>query len=405
MKRIAIFTDFQLPIPAVQGGSVPSLIEFILEQNEVEKQLDIDVFSCYDEEARKASMKYSCSKFIFSKDAKYVRFTTNLKFVIKNKLHIPFDLSRIPLPKSVEKYFASQKYDVVYISGYVRGALPIIKIAKQKGSKVIVHHHTVTDYLHDATIRGGEIIENSDSVVFVSEFAANYTRVGTPEQNKKIGVFLNAIDVNKFILQNRFFDREAIRTKYQIEKEDVVVLFVGRMVANKGALELIRAFNMLTNQDNVKLLVVGGATYNSTKVSNYVKKCLDEARHNPNIIFTGYVNYAEIPKYYAAADISTLISRCDEACGLVGIESMAAGLPIITTDRGGIGEYISEGCKIVVGDDNDLETNIRIALEKLCNSSDLRKTMGHQGVDRAKHFAKEKYYWRFIELLESIFKN
>lgn len=400
--RIAIFNDYQLPLPAVKGGSVPSLINFILDQNEIEQKLDIDVYSCCNEAAETAAKEYKHTRFVYSKDAEKIRFRTNLKFVLKNRFRIPFDLSMIPMPASAKKHFKKQKYDVVYISGYVRGALPIIEIAKQNGAKVIVHHHTVTDYLNEPTIKGAEIIEESDAVVFVSKFAADYARTGTPNQNKKLRVFENAIDTEKFAIENRAAAREEIRQKYGIESDDTVVLFVGRMVEVKGALELIRAVNALNHEKKVKLLVVGGATYSSTKVSPYVQKCLDEARNNPNIIFTGYINYKDMPKYYVAADISTLISRCDEACGLVGIESMAAGLPVITTDRGGIGEYVIKDCKIVVGDGEDLVQRITSALEELCENPELRKTMGLCGVERAKVFSKKDYYLRFVELLENV---
>lgn len=400
--RIAIFNDYQLPLPAVKGGSVASLINFILDQNEIEQKLDIDVYSCWNKTAEAAARKYKHTRFIYSKDAERVRFKTNLKFVLKNKCHIPFDLSSIPMPASSKKFFQNQKYDVVYISGYVRGALPIIEIAKQNGAKVIVHHHTVTDYLNDPSIKGAEIIEKSDAVIFVSEFAANYARTGTPEQNRKIHVFENAIDTERFAFADRTAVREEIRGKYGIEENDIVVLFVGRIVENKGTYELIRAVNPLQSEKRIVLLVIGGATYSSTKVSPYVQKCLDEGKNKSNVFFTGYVDYEDMPKYYVAADISTLISRYNEACGLVGLESMAAGLPVITTDRGGIGEYVSEECKIVVGDGEDIEQRITTALLKLCDNPELCKIMGESGMKRASLFNKKDYYSKFITLLESV---
>ena len=58
MKRIAIFNDFQLPLPAVRGGSVPTLTNFILDENEIQEKYKIDVFSCYDENAFIESKKY-----------------------------------------------------------------------------------------------------------------------------------------------------------------------------------------------------------------------------------------------------------------------------------------------------------------------------------------------------------
>lgn len=402
MKRIAIFNDYQLPLPAVKGGSVPTLTSFILEQNEIEGKFEFDVYSCYNQNALIDSQKYKHARFIYSKDANKVRFKTNLKFVLKNKLHIPFDLSAIPLPNSAKKHFIQEEYDVVYINGYIRGALPIISIAKANGASVIVHHHVVTDLLNEPTIHGTEIVDKCDAVLFVSEFAANYARVGTEKQNAKMGVLLNAIDIGRFNIENRSSVRKEIRNKFGIAESDTVVLFVGRMVEGKGAFELIKGFNDANLGNHVKLMIVGGATYSSKKTTPYVQKCFDEARKNENIIFTGYVDYNDIPKYYAASDVSTLISRCDEAAGLVGIESMAAGLPVITTDRGGISEYITNDCKIVTPDDEYLIENITKSIRVLSSSENLRNQMGVAGIERSNQFDKSQYFKEFAEIVESL---
>jgi len=402
VKRIAIFNDYQLPLPAIRGGSVPTLTNFILEQNEKEQKFEIDVYSCHDENALVESKKYKYARFIYSKDANKVRFVTNLKFVLKTKLHFPFDLSAIPLPKSAKQHFMQEKYDVVYINGYIRGAIPIINIAKEKGSAIIVHHHVVTDVLNEPTIPGKEIVDKSDRLLFVSEFAANYARVGCEKENSKMGVLLNAIDTNRFKFKDKFCVRKEIRDKFGISENDIVILFVGRMVEGKGALELIKGFNEADLGASVKLMIVVGATYSSKKVTPYIQKCFDEAKKNDNIIFTGYIDYSDIPKYYAASDISTLISCCDEAAGLVGIESMAAGLPIITTDRGGIGEYVADNCKIVTQDDDYLVQNITKAITTLVQNEDMRNKMGSAGLERSKIFDKATYYVKFAEIVESI---
>ena len=165
---------------------------------------------------------------------------------------------------------------------------------------------------------------------------------------------------------------------------------------------MIKGFNEADLGASVKLMIVGGATYSSRKVTPYIQKCFDEAKKNDNIIFTGYIDYSEISKYYAASDISTMISLCDEAAGLVGIESMAAGLPIITTDRGGIGEYVAENCKIVTQDDDYLVQNITKAITTLVQNEDMRNKMGSAGLERSKIFDKATYYVKFAEIVESI---
>lgn len=218
-------------------------------------------------------------------------------------------------------------------------------------------------------------------------------------------VFLNAIDISRFHLNNSEEIRKSVKSKYGIRKEDKVVLFVGRMVETKGALELIQAFNQCKFQDDVKLLVVGGETYDSNKVTGYVKSCLEEAKKNKNIIFTGYVPYSDISKYYIASNVAVLLSRCNEACGLVGLEAMAAGLPVITANRGGIGEYILEECKVVVPDDEYLIENIEKAIKKLIDDKNLCNKMGDAGMQRARMFDKVGYFIRFKEIMDEVIEN
>ena len=401
MKRICLFNDFQLPLPPVNGGSVPTLIDFILSENEKYKLYDIDVFSCYNEKALEASKKYRYSHFYFIKDAKAIKFITNLKFVLNNKFHCNFNLSEIPLPRSAKKIFLKNKYDLVYINGYIRGALSIMKLSQ---APCVLHHHVVTDILNEPTIQGENLVTMARKIAFVSQFAANYAKTGTRQQNEKMCVLPNAIDLQKFVFRDRNAIRREIRQKIGIKNEDIVIIFVGRLVSNKGALELIKAFNMCEFNDSVKLMIVGGATWSSKKKTSYVKKCIDNCKTNTNIILTGYVNYSDIPKYYIASDIGTLISVYDEACGMVGIECMAAGLPVITTDRAGIPEYVSEDCKVVVHEGETLENEISNALKLLVSNAELRAKMGNAAIIQAQKFDKSTYYQNFSALVDEILK-
>ena len=269
----------------------------------------------------------------------------------------------------------------------------------------LVHHHVVTDVLHDKTLDGEKIVNTAKRFVFVSRFAMNYARKGTNEQNDKMIFLPNSVDVARFRSESRECIRREIRRKYGIGDNDIVVLFVGRMVRNKGTFELIQAMALLHTNRKVKVLVVGGATYNSKKKTQYVSDCLDAARNNPNIILAGSISYDDIPKYYMASDISTLLSRCDEACGLVGIESMAAGLPVITTDRGGIPEYVAQECKIAVSDDETITENIAKAIDLLADNADMRRSMGDAGLAQSEKFNKGAYYRNFAEVARKIVES
>lgn len=370
----------------------------LLLENEEQQKFEFDVYSCYDKEAENISKKYKHSNFIFIRDASIIRFFTNVFF----KLKIPVDLSNIPLPISAYLKFKKTHYDLVYIVGYIRGALRIINLTDEP---TIVHHHVVTDLLNEKSIRGREIVDSANKICFVSEFAANVARTGSELQNKKMINFPNSIEISRFENIHKLNARKYVRDKYKIEDTDIVIIFVGRLVENKGALELIQAFNACKFESNVKFMIVGGATYSSKKNTTYVKKCIDVAMTNPNVILTGYVDYNDIPQYYHAADIGTLVSLCDEACGLVGIESMAAGIPVITTDRGGIREYVDEKCKIVVREGECLKTDIIKAFKTLVENTELRKQMGIRGEQVARKFDRKHYYQTFVRIVEDVLEG
>lgn len=394
-KKIAIFNDFQRPIPPVNGGSVPNLINMLLLENEVQQKFDIDVYVCNNKKAKEQAKSYKHTKFIFVKDAGFIRFMTNLCF----KLKLPVDLSEIPFPLSIKRFYKKQNYDMVYIVGYIRGALPIMKISK---APCVVHHHVVTDIINEPSIKGCEIVDKADRICFVSDFARDYARTGTEIQNQKMHTFPNTIDIDRFEQLDAENVKKEIREKYGIKEDDTVILFVGRLVRYKGALELIKAFNNAGFSDDVKLMIVGGETYASTKVTPYVQECLDEAKNNKNIILTGYVAYNDIPKYYYASDISTLLSFVNEAAGLVGIESMAAGLPLITTDRGGIKNYIPEGAKIRVEEGEDFTERVAEAIKLLVSDDKMRNKMSICAENEIKKHGRKNYYNDFCELVEQV---
>lgn len=391
--RLAIFGDYQLPLPPVCGGSVPNLVSVIIDQNEKVGKYNIDCYSCFDMSALEESKKYKYTKFVYSRDARFIRFLTNLAF----KTKIPFvNIGDIPLPPTAKAYFRKQKYDAVYVAGYIRG---LLDISRNTTAPIIYHHHVVTDIIHEKTINGLEIVDICSKLCFVSDFATGKAQTGSSEQNAKMCTFPNVVPGERNYLERKEENRLEIRTKYHIKADEKVVLFVGRMTPDKGCLELIKAFKN-AEISNTKLLVLGGATYSSKKRTHYIDLCFEAAQSCPSIIFCGYVDYREIYKYYQASDISTLLSKCDEACGLVGLESIAAGLPLITTDRGGIKEYIPLDCKITVSDGEKMIQDIESALKKLCINEDLLKKMSNCTVYSKRLTDNSGYFDNFVSLID-----
>jgi hypothetical protein len=162
--------------------------------------------------------------------------------------------------------------------------------------------------------------------------------------------------------------------------DSVSVLFVGRVEARKGVDQLLQALLRLRSDvTKVNVDIVGAWPSQTDSYAQKVKalaKEIQAKRRNVTLNFVGYVSDDELLRCYQSADIFVAPSRF-ESFGLIVIEAMRSGCPVIASDIGGIREIIDETTGLLAGVD-DHETLAR-QLEKLICSRDLRKSMGDAG--------------------------
>ena len=139
----------------------------------------------------------------------------------------------------------------------------------------------------------------------------------------------------------------SIRTKWGLNGSDVI-LHVGRVAPEKNLHTLIHAFPRIKEANpDTKLLVVGSGPY--------LERYYDLVRHmdlSGDVIFTGFVPDADLPKYYAAADAFAIASKF-ETQGLVILEALAAGRPVAGANFRAIPEFVHEGENGFLFDPND----------------------------------------------------
>ena len=211
----------------------------------------------------------------------------------------------------------------------------------------------------------------------------------------------NAIDTSKFNKTISAEDRNNMRNKLGLREDDFVVLFVGRLIQVKGILELMQA--VLSIQDKrVKLLVIGSANFGKWAFSSYERKIKRLSRQNRDrIIFTGYVDNGEVYRYASAADVQCVPTLVEEAAGLVLLEAMAGGLPLIATKSGGVVEYVDSDTALLIERENLVE-NLKIAILYLKEHPDVRKHMSDRAKIQSKKFDEAVYYQNFAETIQDI---
>lgn len=168
-------------------------------------------------------------------------------------------------------------------------------------------------------------------------------------------VIPNAVDLQRYRPEN---DGREVRVRHGIREGESVVLFVGRMVEHKGIENLIEA---AVSVAYAKFLLVGGGPELGS-----LRRLAARLGVSDRVIFTGQVSAEALPGYFAGADVFVLpsVSRL-EAFGIVALEAMASGKPVVVSDIPGVREVITDGKEGLLADpvdSEDLGGKIRILL-------------------------------------------
>lgn len=204
----------------------------------------------------------------------------------------------------------------------------------------------------------------------------------------------NGINVKKFSRSALNIDEQKdLRKKYGINDGDFVIGYVGRLVRDKGIAELIEAFDKLyMTHKNIKLLLVGMFETRDA----LPQKIVETIKKHPNIVYTGYVEYRQIEKYYGLIDVYALPSY-REGFPTSVLEASAMELPVVTTRVTGCCDSIIDG-ETGLFVDNDSE-DLYDALEKLATDSKLCKVLGANGHRMVMEKFDEQKVWHYIEAL------
>jgi len=230
-----------------------------------------------------------------------------------------------------------------------------------------------------------------DGVVAVSRFIRDgMVDYGIPLE--KIQVIHNAVDFSAFT--SLYSERDQVRKELGIGADDVVIGFVGAMTEGKGIFELLKAFyGLATRRSRLKLLYVGKGPD--------MEELKKEARVlEGRVIFAGHRR--DVARMYAAMDVFVLPSTCREAFGMVLIEAMSMGKPVIATRIGGIPEIIEHGENGLIVPPGDSSALAR-AIWELTEVPSLREKLALNAIDSvALRFSDDVFGDSFVRLLKEV---
>ncbi len=181
-----------------------------------------------------------------------------------------------------------------------------------------------------------KMIERSKKLIAVSDFTRRELIKYYGVSESKIRVIHNGVDTVKF---QPTTDKRKIKAELGFNPDDIAIVSVGRLYARKGLFTLIESMPAVVNRfRNVKFVISGkGQSDEKKKLVTYS----ESLGVRENIIFTGYFPDAKLPKLYQAADVFAF-STFYEHHPFAVLEALSTGLPVVTTNVGGIPETITD---------------------------------------------------------------
>lgn len=220
-------------------------------------------------------------------------------------------------------------------------------------------------------------------VICCSEYMVSHVKWAFGLPSDKLAMVPNG--VNTHVYEN--INEQSLgpfRRKFALPEEKIV-LFVGRLVYEKGAHVLINAIPKILPKINAKFVIVGSG-YMKEQLLNIVKSM----RLEHKVLFTGFIDDETLTKLQKCADVSVVPSLF-EPFGIVALEAMAAKSPVVLSDTGGLSEIVEHdatGVKVYPNNPESLAWGITKIL--------LNENYKNRIVENAYLSVTEKYNWNKI---------
>ncbi|NNU89808.1 glycosyltransferase family 1 protein [Anoxybacillus sp. CHMUD] len=295
----------------------------------------------------------------------------------------------------VVQYVQAHTFDLIHIFNRPRLVLPIRQVAPH--AKITLSMHN--DMFQITKINreeAEEVVRQVSAIVTISNYIGQVIRNLYPEAEGKLRTIYSGVDSGRFLPGNHpnmTSIRKQLRQAHGIDHK-TVILFAGRLSPNKGVDKLIQALPELAKRFNdLALVIVGSKWFSEEGTTDYIAYVRSLAKRLPiPVVATGFVPPNEIQNWFAAADLFVCTSQWQEPLARVHYEAMAAGLPIVTTARGGNAEVVVPNENGVVVERPEDPQDFVEKMTHILSNRTLMKKMGENG----RKLATSLYRWERV---------
>jgi len=289
--------------------------------------------------------------------------------------------------EAVARYLAaSPAFDVIEL---FNRPLQFQRIAQAgKGARLVLSLHNDLfgpDRIDPALARA--VLEKADAVVTISDHVRRGVAAEYPQWADKLRTIRSGVDVEAFLPRWEAGERRRrIRRRLRLRGRPVV-LHVSRLSPRKGNHLVVEAMAAVRQtHPQAVLVMVGSSSYGSSRLDAYGREVWQAAVRllGPDgVRLVGFTPPSLLPDLYLAGDLFVCASQWPEPLARVHYEAMAAGLPIITTDRGGNCEVVAEGVNGLIASPHDDPDAIARQIRRLLEDPHRREELGRRGRDLA----------------------
>ncbi len=288
------------------------------------------------------------------------------------------------LSKKVKAIIQGGNYDIIHTHGPIVPVLPLLAVKHAK-CKVVSTFHAAHGESLGYEIFGGYLRKwhnRIDGRIAVSEVAKESVARYFPGEFR---IIPNGVDVRRFSP-----DKQPLSHLPSGKR----ILFVGRLEPRKGAKFLFQAMPMILERvPDARLIVVG------TGMTRWYKRFIDQSVKN-KVVFEGFVDPEILPRYYTSVDVFCSPATGGESFGIVLLEAMASGVPIVASDIPGYRCVMEDGREGLFARPEDPES-LAEAIVRVLSDPNARE-MGKRGIEKARSL----YSWeRVVSMVEEFYRE
>ncbi len=314
--NIAYVCTEKLPSPAVKGGAIQMMIDGVMPF--IKENHSMTVFSVQDPELP---------------DYEEVESVTYIRVPRENYSQ-----------NVAEELTDMDPFDLIHVFNRPKAVILYKNVMPESEIVLSLHNDMFTERkLSDE--EGLKAIQSASQIMTVSNYIKGTILNRFPEADDKIQIVYSGVDLTQYHpswTEEGKKIKQRLKHKYRLSNRKVI-LFIGRLSKTKGPHLLIKAMPaILKEHPDAVLVICGGKWFSDNRMNEYVSYLYKLAEPlGDHVKFTKYIPHEEIPKAFLLGDVFVCSSQWQEPLARVHYEAMAAGVPLITTKRGGNAEVVT----------------------------------------------------------------